>query len=85
MTYREPLHFKSLSLWFLLICYGLISAYIAFIGMISIWVGLNHFQQDGFWMPIFIGSIFIITILLLFLRFLTFILNRMKEKEVLNI
>ena len=85
MISREPLPLKNISLWFVLICGGLIAAYIVFVAIISIYVGVNHMQQDGFWMPILAGMISIIVILWIFLGFSKSIINRMKEEDIINI
>ncbi len=85
MIDHEPFPLKTLSLWFLLICCGLITAYIIFMGATSVWVGLNHLEEDGFWMPILIGIIFPMAILWLFLSFTKFVLNRLKEKDIIYI
>jgi len=80
----EPFPFKTLGLWILFICSGLATAYVFFICLISVWVGLSQRQQDGFWMPVLVGSITIIAILWLFFRLSKFILGRMKEKDVID-
>ena len=82
MIYQEPFPLRNMSLLFLLICFGLISAYIMFIGIISIWVGLNHLQQDGFLVPILAGLFSITAVLWLLIRFSRFIIHRMREREV---
>ena len=85
MTANGPLHLKNFGLYSLLIFGGLLSAYISFVGLISIWVGLRHSQQDGFWMPILVGALFIITIALFFARLTKFIRNQMKEKDIIEV
>lgn len=85
MIDHEPFPLKTLSLSFLLICCGLITSYIIFMGVISVLVGLNHLEEDSFWMPILIGIISPMAVLWLFLRFTRFILNRLKIKDVIYI
>ncbi len=85
MNEYGPLPLKNVGLYFLLIFGGLVSAYISFVGLISIWVGLRHSQQDGFWMPILVGVLFIITIALFFTRLTKFIRNQMTEKDFIRI
>jgi len=85
LIYQEPFPLKNFSLWSLLIVLGLIIGYIILIALISINVGLNHLQQDGFWVPILAGVISIVGCLWLFLYFLKFIISRMKEKDIINI
>jgi|ETNmetMinimDraft_35_1059890.scaffolds.fasta_scaffold509766_2 uncharacterized membrane protein HdeD (DUF308 family) len=85
MIDHGPFPLKPLSLRFLLIFCGLITAYIIFMGATSVWVGLNHLEKDGFWMPILIGIIFPMAILWSFLRFTKFVLYRSKEKDIIYI
>ena len=85
MIYREPVPFKNLGLWLLLVCGGLITAYIIFIALISIYVGINHVDQDGFWMPVLVGIVAIMAVLWLFYSFLRFIFDQMKEKDIIKI
>ena len=85
MIGNDPFPLKHVSLWFLLIFCGLITTYIIFIALISVWIGLRHIHMDGFWMPILAGTFSLIAIFWLFLRFSRFILTRMKEKDLINI
>ena len=85
MISHEPLPLKNLGLWSLFLLSAFLAAYIIFAAMVSIWVGLSHLQQDGFWMPILAGILLIIVVLWPFLRFSRFILNSMKEKDAINI
>lgn len=85
MIHHQPFPFKNLGLWSLLILCGLLSAYLLFIAIVCIWVGFHHLLQNGFWMPILAGCLIMIGILWLFLRLSRFILNGMKEKEIINL
>ena len=84
MIHNEPFPLKNYSLWFLLICAGLIVAYLFFIAFITVWVGLTHLQQHGFWMPILAGTLIILFSLFLFYRLSKLILNRTKELDIIN-
>jgi len=85
MIYHAPSPLKNVGLRFLLVCCCFMTVYIIFIALISIKVGINHLHQDGFWMPILAGSIAIIAFLWLFLCLLKFILNQMKDKDIIDI
>ena len=85
MIYHEPFPLKKMGLRFLLACCCLLIVYIIFIAVVSIKVGINHLHQDGFWMPILAGTISIIVILWLFLLLLKFIINQIKDKDIINI
>ena len=45
----EPVSFKKIWLWSLIIALGLIAAYIGFLSLVSIWIGIDHSHQAGFW------------------------------------
>ena len=85
MIYHQPFPYKNFGLWLLLLCCGLITAYVIFIALISIWVGLVHLHQVGFFIPILAGVIFMLTISLLFLSILKFLLTQMKEKDIIDL
>ena len=84
MIHNEPFPLKNYSLWLLLVCVGLIVAYLFFIASISVWVGLTHLQPDGFWMPLLAGTLIILVGLFLFYRLSKLILNRTKELDIIN-
>jgi hypothetical protein len=80
---NEAIPLKNLSLCVLLIGIGVLLAYIFIIALISIHVGLNHLQQDGYWVPVLAGTLSIIGCLWLFLFISRIIMNKMKEKEII--
>jgi len=85
MISHEPLPLKNLGLWSLFLLFALLTAYIIFAAIVSIWVGLSHVQQNGFWMPIVAGILSMILVLWPFLRLSRLILHSMKEKDTINI
>lgn len=85
MISHEPLPLKNLGLWSIFLLLALLTAYIIFAAIVSIWVGLSHVQQDGFWMPIVAGILCMVLVLWPFLRLCRLILNSMKEKDTINI
>lgn len=74
-----------MGLWSLFLLSALLTAYIFFAAIVSIWVGLSHVKQDGFWMPILAGFLSMILVLWPFLRISRFIFHSMKEKDTINI
>ena len=85
MISREPLPLKNLGLWSLLLLSALLAGYITFASIVSIWVGLSHLHQDGFWMPVLAGILTMILVFWPFRRLSRLILNSMKEKDTINI
>lgn len=85
MIYREQSPLKNIILCFLLMGLGIVVGYVVFIALISISVGLNHLQQDGFWIPILAGTFSIICCLCIFILYLKFFISRIGEKEGINI
>jgi cytochrome c biogenesis protein CcdA len=80
----ELLPLKNIGLRIFLICLGLVISYIIFIALISINIGFQHLNQDGFWVPILAGVFFIAVCLWVFLIFLRFIVKQMKEKDIIE-
>ncbi len=85
MIQRDPFPVKNISLILFLICLGLLTAYIIFIAVISIRIGLSNSAQDGFIIPVLAGLILCIASLLSFVLSSIFIVNRMKEKDLINL
>ncbi len=85
MISREPFPLKNLGLWSLFFLSALLATYIIFASVVSIWVGLSHLNQDGFWMPILAGILTMILVVWPFRRLSKLILNSMKEKDTINI
>ena len=85
MISNEPLPLKNLGLWSLFFLAAFLAAYIIFAAMVSVWVGLTHVQQEGFWMPILTGILVMIVVLWPFVRLSRLILNAMKEKDTISI
>lgn len=84
MTSGEPMPLKNISLCILLIGIGILLAVVSMIALISIQVGLNHIQQDGFWVPVLAGTLCVIGCLWLFLSISRTILDKMKEKDIIH-
>jgi hypothetical protein len=85
MIAHEPVSFKKIWLWCIIIALGLMSAYIGFVSLISIWVGLGRVDQAGFWVPVLVGISFLMAVSYVFLRILSHLLKYMKEEDVVNI
>ena len=84
MIERESLPLRRIGLKFMLFSLGLILCYIIFISLISIITGLKNIAQDGFWVPVLTGLIFIIACLWSFSFICRYIINKMKEKDIIN-
>jgi len=85
MITGEPVSLRKVWLWSLIIALGLISAYIAFLSLVSIWIGLDHTHQAGFWVPVLVGVSFLMTVFYFYLRIARHILKYMKEQDVVNV
>ena len=85
MIHREPFPLKNISLKILLIGSAVITVYIFFLSFVSVWVGLNHLNQDGFWIPIVAGTLAITAASWLFLRLLRSVLSQIKEKGIFDV
>ena len=85
MIQRDPFPIKNASLFLFLTFLGLLTAYVLFIAVISIRIGLNNLTQDGFIIPILCGLALCIASLLAFILSSIFVINRMKEKDLINL
>ena len=77
--------FKNFSLCILLLALGLMTAYVLFISIISIRIGLNNPEYDGFWVPIVAGVIATLCCLWLLFYFSIFIIRKIRQKDFLEI
>jgi uncharacterized membrane protein HdeD (DUF308 family) len=76
---------KSPFLWVLLVLSALVSAYLVFLGVISISVGLQHTDQEGSWMPLLAGGLCILVVLWLLFRVARSLLQSLRKDESLNV
>ena len=76
---------KNIILWFIFILFSLATAYIIFVALISIWLGLVHIHQDGCWVPILAGAVSLMISLAFFLRFGKGILKLIKMDDMIGI
>jgi len=72
-------------LWVLLVCSTLVAAYLVFLGVISISVGLRHTDQEGSWMPLLAGGLCILVVLWFLFRVARSLLQTLRKAENLNL
>ena len=72
-------------LWVLLVFSALVAAYLVFLGVISVSVGLQHTDQDGSWMPLLAGGLCILVVLWLLFRVARSLLQTLRKPESLNV
>jgi uncharacterized membrane protein HdeD (DUF308 family) len=76
---------KNPLLWVLLGFSALLSAYLIFLGVVSISVGLQHTDEEGSWMPMLAGSLCILVVLCLLFRVARSLLQSLRKTESLNV
>ena len=76
---------KNPFLWVLLVFSALVSAYLVFLGVISISVGLRHTDEDGSWMPVLAGSLCILSVLWILFRVARSLLQTLRKTDSLNV
>jgi len=81
MIHEDPLPFKTVFAWCFVILSGLIAAYIAFLSLISVWVGFTHIYRAGSWVPILVGIVLLTIVLWLYFRLSRTVLNLSNRKE----
>jgi membrane protein YdbS with pleckstrin-like domain len=84
MTTRDPLSFKKICLWSLLAAWFLLATYLAFIGSITVWVGLTHAHQAGFWLPVMTGVVLLALLFWVSLGITKIVLRHTKEEDLLE-
>jgi riboflavin transporter FmnP len=85
MIRREPISYKRIWLWSLLVACGLLTAYIFFISVVSVWVGLDHMHQSGFWVPILVGLLVLASATAIFLRIARGIRRLMRDQDLIRL
>jgi hypothetical protein len=76
---------RKIWLWGLITACGLVAACIAFVSIVSIWVGIEHPHQSGFWVPILAGTLSFAIIAWIFLAVTKSIRRQIKEDDLVNL
>ena len=76
---------KNPFLWVLLVFSALVSAYLVFLGVISISVGLRHTDEEGSWMPVLAGSLCILAVLWILFRVTRSLVQGLRKTDSLNV
>ena len=84
MIQEDRLQFKTVFAWGFVILSGLIAAYIAFLSLISVWVGFTHLYRTGSWVPILAGMVLLTLVSWLYFRLARTILSHRKEEGIIN-
>ena len=81
--HHHPL--KSMAIWWAITAGGVITAYIAFISVISIWVGITRIHQTGSWVPILVGTFILGVALWVYVRAAAAIHSHLKTRELFDL
>ena len=76
---------RKIWLWGLITACGLVAACIAFVSIVSIWVGIEHPLQSGFWVPILAGTLSFAITAWIFLAVTKSILRQIEEEDMGNL
>ncbi len=71
--------------WVLLVFSVLVSAYLVFLGVISITVGLQHTDEEGSWMPVLAGSLCILAVIWVLFRVARSLIQALRKTDTLNV
>lgn len=85
MFRREPFPVKKIFLWFMVFLLGLAVSFLILISVVSIRFGLSHTDQEGFFIPILAGGFSIVLCLFLYICFIRFIINQVREKDIIRL
>lgn len=81
---NDSLPIKKIVSALLVFCGSLITIFVLFIAVVSIYVGLHQVDRHGFWTPILFGLTVMILILWLFIYVISFIRHQMKDKDIIH-
>lgn len=84
MITSDTIPLKKAFLWSLILLCSLIAAYLAFISLFSVWIGIEHMQQAGFWVPVLAGTLSLVVVLWLFISATKRIMARIKKQLSLS-
>jgi uncharacterized membrane protein HdeD (DUF308 family) len=76
---------RKIWIWGLITACGLVAACIAFVSIVSVWVGIEHPNQAGFWVPILAGTLSFAITAWIFLAVTKSILRQIKEDDLVNL
>lgn len=85
MFRRDPFPVKKILLWLIVFLLGVAVFFIILISVVSIKFGLSHTDQDGFLIPVLAGSFSILLCLFLYICFIRFIINQLREKDIIRL
>jgi len=84
MIPRRPFPVKHALCKVALFCTGLLLFCTLFLGGASVWVGLSHRHEEGFWAPLLAGLLFMALTLWLYLRLFLALKRAMRHSDILN-
>jgi hypothetical protein len=84
MMAREPLPIKNTLSNLLIFCATVLLFYGLFLGATSVWVGLSHRHQEGFWAPVLAGIFLIALIVWLFARLVLGLTRALRRSDILK-
>jgi hypothetical protein len=84
MIPRQPFSIRNALFKLLILCASLLLFYGLFLGATSLWVGLSHRQQEGFWAPTLAGGLLIVLIVWLYVRLVLALTRAMRRSDILN-
>ena len=85
MIEHKPLPLKTWGLRLFFMACTLGAAYVTFMAVLSIRIGVTHWDQYGSWLPVLVGLICIAVVLWIFLGLSKFIFARMKPSDTVRI
>jgi len=59
---------KKLAIWSLIVAAGLISAFVSFLSLVSVWIGFSEIHRAGSWLPVTGGILIFLLTLWLYIR-----------------
>jgi len=82
---KNPLTFKKLLFWIFVITAGILSASVALVSFISVWIGIQYISVSGSWVPISAGTALFGFVSWLYLRTVRYFHYHIKKDDFFEI
>ena len=82
MTPRQLVPLRKLGFWCLGAVYCFLTVYLGLISLVSIWIGLEHMDQAGYWVPILAGGALLMVLCVVSYRMIRHMMSQVKEDFV---
>lgn len=84
MIAERTISFRKLFLWSLIVACILIACYLSLVSLISIWIGVENIHENGFWVPLLAGILFLVAVLWTLFHSVRGLLRHLGQEDLLR-